>query len=123
MNILAPEKIVLSENMELLNGALQPPKLVLTDRIIILLDSTRKLVFYDLKKQRFIAKCEIDDIYRYEVVGDELVIDTFNAGFKRIYLPFSQKARNGDFLFYSATSDTVLPNPFTSVDEFIPANK
>ena len=39
-----------------------------------------------------------------------------------INLPFLPEARNGDFIFYTAT-DSVLPNPFTSVNDFIPANR
>ena len=35
-------------------------------------------------------------------------------------MPFSEKARRGDFLFYTAI-DSILPNPFTSHKELIPS--
>ena len=37
-------------------------------------------------------------------------------------MPFSPESRNGDFLFYS-TFDSVFPNPFTSVNDFIPQSR
>ena len=44
------------------------------------------------------------------------------SGYKKIYLPFSPRARDGDFLFYKAESDTILQNPFTSIDDVAPSN-
>ena len=39
-----------------------------------------------------------------------------------ISLPFSPKARDGDFNFYS-TIDSVFPNPFTSANDLVPSNR
>ena len=73
-------------------------------------------------RQKYIAKCEIevDEYSDYCVAGDELVIKTKDREYKRIYMPFSQKARDGDFIFYSALNDSILQNPFTSVDDVMP---
>ena len=37
-------------------------------------------------------------------------------------MPFSEKARDGDFLFYS-TIDSFLPSPFSSINHLIPENR
>ena len=58
----------------------------------------------------------------YFVVGDELVFKT-SDGIKKVDLPFSPKARDGDFLFYSTESHSILQSPLTSVDDLIPANR
>ena len=42
--------------------------------------------------------------------------------FHRLALPFSPKAKYGDFLFYSAF-DSVFPSPFQSAYDLIPANR
>ena len=36
-------------------------------------------------------------------------------------MPFSQKSREGDFMFYTAI-DSLIPNPFNSINDFIPTN-
>ena len=55
-----------------------------------------------------------------------MIIGVSNSGdyleFKRFALPFSEKVRNGDFIYYSST-DSVLPNPFTSVNDLIPKSR
>ena len=56
-NVLSPDKPVAGEDMKLLNQGGITPKVVLNDRIIILLDEDHKLVFYDVMRQKFIAKC------------------------------------------------------------------
>ena len=119
---MVPENPVIKEDMELMNRSAIPPKLVLNDRILILLTKYKKITFYDVMRQKFVAECTIDKVTRYSVVGDELVVKIgYGSESKRIYLPFSPKAKDGDFLFYT-TTDSVFPNPFTSVNDFIPAN-
>ena len=68
----------------------------------------RKLDFFDVMRQKFVGKLN-HIVYRYCVVGDELfVLKEFGAVFKRIYLPFSPKARKGDFLFYTTESHSIM---------------
>ena len=55
--MLSPEQPVVSKDMTLKNEEGITPKVVLNDRIIILLDEDHKLVFYDVMRQKFIAKC------------------------------------------------------------------
>ena len=60
----------------------------------------------------------------YFVAGDELCVRShYSLGgtYKNFYLPFSPRARDGDFLFYNAI-DTILPSPFNSIDDIIPTN-
>ena len=80
-----------------------------------------KLKFYDIERRKFIAECKVKSIFNYTVVGDELIVSS-GWNYKRISLPFLQKARQGDFLFYDAI-DSVLPNPFTSVYDLLPKNR
>lgn len=40
----------------------------------------------------------------------------------KLDLPFSQKSRKGDFQFYTP-KNSVLPNPFTSVNDLIPKSR
>ena len=66
------------------------------------------------------------ELTRYCVIDDELFIQShdrfYKAVFNKICLLFSPKARDADFLLYSAY-DTIFPNPFTSVDDVIPGNR
>ena len=65
-------------------------------------------------------------VYSYHVVGDELIIgrghENYRQNFFKLDLPFSQKSRKGDFKYY-APKNSVLPNPFTSVNDFIPKSR
>ena len=73
----------------------------MNDRILILRDRNRKLIFFDTKRHKLVAKLEIGErVDDYSVDGDELVIRSVSGDFYKISLPFSPKARNGDFLFY-----------------------
>ena len=100
---------------------LSRPKLAFDDRIIILRSSDFKLKFYDIQRRKFIAECNIGDIYNFSVAGEELIVQS-NWRYKRIDLPFSQNARQGDFHFYEAI-DSVLPNPFTSINDLLPKKR
>ena len=100
---------------------LSRPKVAFDDKIIILRSSDFKLKFYDIQRRKFIAECNIDHIYNFSVVGQELIVQS-NWSYKKIDLPFSQKARQGDFHFYDAI-DSVFPNPFTSINDFLPKKR
>ena len=55
------------------------------------------------------------------VVGNDLLI----IGWHRILqlsLPFCTTSKNGDFFYYKPI-ESHLPNPFTSVNQFIPKNR
>ena len=109
--------------MELINRQDYPPKLVLGDRIFIVWDKDKKLNFYDVMRQKFVAKLN-DKVKDYCVVGDELLVQhEFAGAIKQIHLPFSPKARDGDFLFYSTKPHSIFQSPFTSVDDLIPSNR
>ena len=84
------------------------------------------MIFYDIERSKFIATCEIENVQSYCVVGEELIIGigeewTKPKYFKKITLPFSQESRNADFWFYTPI-DSIFPEPFTSIDDLIPAN-
>jgi hypothetical protein len=49
-------------------------------------------------------------------------VNGYRQEFLKIDLPFQQKARDGDFLFYTPI-DSILPNPFTSVNDLIPKSR
>ena len=66
------------------------------------------------------AEC-LFEVQDYRVVGDYLIIRT-DYGYKKLVLPFIQESANGDFLFYKAIN-SVLPNPFYSISDFLPRNK
>ena len=124
MNVLAPEKAVISEDMELSEYNQCPPKVVFNDRIIILIDKDNKLIFYDIMRRKIVARCElkVKSFSGYQVVGDEIIISSNgDTGYKKICLPFLPEAKNGDFVFYTAI-DTILPNPFTSFKDLAPNN-
>ena len=78
-------------------------------------------MFYDVSRQKFAAQCDIKKVSSYNVAGDYLIIGT-RGDYKKIALPFSQRLRDGDFLFYTALNDSILPNPLTSVKDLIPTN-
>ena len=74
-NVLTPDQVVQTKECELsINSLYHAPKVVFDDRIVILRSKDGKLIFYDIQRKKFIAKCEIEDIYRYYVYGDELII-------------------------------------------------
>ena len=56
------------------------------------------------------------------MIGDYLVIRTA-FGYKKIILPFLNESGDGDFFFFKPLDNSVLPNPFTSISDFLPKNK
>ena len=75
INVLDPVKPIFDVAQELSNSNLiAPPKVVLEDRILILINKDNKLMFYDLERQKFITICEIKNVLSYCVVGEELII-------------------------------------------------
>ena len=78
-------------------------------------------MFYDVYRYKFVAMCNIENVLSYDVAGDFLIIGS-RREYKKIALPFSQKLRDGDFLFYTALSNSILPNPLTSINDLIPTN-
>ena len=93
-----------------------------------MLSKKNKVVFYDVGRKQFICECEIKDVQSFCISGDELIVGTGQSWFtpkeyKLLALPFSPKARDGDFAFYSANDSSALPNPFTSVNDWLPENR
>ena len=66
------------------------------------------------------AQC-IFKVEEYHIVGEFLIIRTSN-GYKKLYLPFQGKSKDGDFLFYKAIN-SVIPNPLKSISDILPKNK
>ena len=97
-----------------------PPKMALNDGIVILKNKDNQLIFYDLQRQKLVAQCYLR-VIDYQVAGDYLIIKT-SHGWRKLVLPFLPEAMNGDFFLYCAI-DSVLPNPFTSIKDFIPSSK
>ena len=82
----------------------------------------KKLFFYDIERQKFIAECTIENIHSYRVVDEELILRIKKENimqFKKMALPFSHESRNGDYLHYTPI-ESILPNPFTSIDRMLP---
>ena len=66
--------MVLSEDFSLNHDSFRyPPKVCFADRIVILRDTSLRLLFYDVKRQKLIAISTIDDIGTYAVIGENLV--------------------------------------------------
>ena len=62
---MSTDKPVLSEKLDLLNDRYVPPVAVYQDRIVILLNKDRRLIFYDIKRQKIVAECTIKDVHVY----------------------------------------------------------
>ena len=56
------------------------------------------------------------------MVGDYLVFRG-NNGYFKIILPFLEESGDGDFFCYMSLDNSVLPNPFVSISDFVPKNK
>ena len=65
------------------------------------------------------AEC-LFEVQDYRVTGDDLIIRT-DYGYKKLVLPFIEESGNG-FMFYKAIN-SVLPNTFSSISDFLPRNK
>ena len=74
--------------------------------MIVVWDKEKKPVFFDVKRQKIVAKCELTSDRGFFVIHDTLFFGNWKDFFG-ISLPFSPEARTGDFLFYSAI-DSVL---------------
>ena len=80
--------------------------------IVILIGKDSKLKFYDIYRQKFVAKCDIENVKGFYVVGDDVIIGIRENSkdkikYKKIKLPFLPGSKDGDFLFYTAI-DSVL---------------
>ena len=74
LNVFEPENMVLSEDISLAHDSFRyTPKVCFADRIVILRDASLRLLFYDVKRQKFIAQSTIDDIGAYTVIGENLI--------------------------------------------------
>ena len=121
INVLNPENQVIREDHDLSHTAFVPPRMVLKDTIAIFRDKENCLTFYDVRRQKFVAKC-IFKVHDYQVVGDHLIMRT-DYGYKKLVLPFLKESRDGDFLFYTFKNNSLMPNPFTSINDVLPSNK
>ena len=70
--------------------------MVFEDRIIALKNHEERLVFFDVARQKIIAKCEFEKVSTFHKAGDDLIIKA-KGEFHKIALPFSQKAKQEDF--------------------------
>ena len=71
----------------------QQPKMVLKDRIIALKDSNQKLVFIDVRREKIVARCEIEKVTNYQLLGEYLIIRTADSKFYKLALPFFENAK------------------------------
>ena len=62
-----------------MNDKYLPPLAVYQDRIIILLSKDKRLIFYDINRQKLIAECKINDVHVYYVVGDDIIIGVYQS--------------------------------------------
>ena len=121
-NILAPEspiEIVFDDSDD---EKVKQPLTVLDNRFIIMKEGLNKLIFYDIKRLKIICKSLINIWGAINFVGDEIIFAHPRKNeCHKLNLPYSSNAIDGDFWHYKAI-DSDLPNPFTSVNEFIPVS-